>query len=137
MEGKGLWSGPGPLHLTAVSPSAPALTSPLPSQPAQAPNEAAVCYRERFARWAAERGVVVAVSTRDSFGDMFDDDATLVYEPASTAAIILTGGDEEAEAAAAEAAKDAEITLVIKQSEEQVLTEYLVYGSGSKEPSTN
>lgn len=29
--------------------------------------------------------------------DMFDDDDTLVYEPAQTAAIILTGGDEEAE----------------------------------------
>lgn len=31
---------------------------------------------------------------------MFDNDDTLAYEPASTAAVILTGGDEEAEAAA-------------------------------------
>ena len=42
----------------------------------------------------------MVTSTRDSFQDMFDDDNTLAYEPASTAAIILTGGDEEAEAAA-------------------------------------
>jgi hypothetical protein len=31
---------------------------------------------------------------------MFDDDDTLAYEPATTAAVILTGGDAEAEAAA-------------------------------------
>ena len=34
--------------------------------------------------------------------DMFDDDDTLMYEPALTAAIILTGDDEEAEKAALE-----------------------------------
>lgn len=34
--------------------------------------------------------------------DMFDDDDTLAYEPALTAAIILTGDDEEAEKAALE-----------------------------------
>lgn len=34
--------------------------------------------------------------------DMFDDDDTLVYEPAQTAAIILTGDDEDAEKAALE-----------------------------------
>ena len=34
--------------------------------------------------------------------DMFDDDDTLVYEPAMTAAIILTGEDDEAEKAALE-----------------------------------
>ena len=34
--------------------------------------------------------------------DMFDDDDTLMYEPAQTAAIILTGDDEEAEKAALE-----------------------------------
>ena len=42
----------------------------------------------------------MVTSTRDTFQGMFDDDDTLAYEPASTAAIILTGGDEEAEAAA-------------------------------------
>ena len=34
--------------------------------------------------------------------EMFDDDDTLVYEPAQTAAIILTGGDAEDEKAALE-----------------------------------
>ena len=33
---------------------------------------------------------------------MFDDDDTLAYEPATTAAVILTGGDDEAETAALE-----------------------------------
>ena len=37
---------------------------------------------------------------------MFDDDDTLEYEPAQTAAIILTGGDEEAEMAAMEVRLD-------------------------------
>ena len=37
--------------------------------------------------------------------DMFDDDDTLMYEPAQTAAIILTGDDEEAEKAALEVSK--------------------------------
>lgn len=37
--------------------------------------------------------------------DMFDDDDTLMYEPAQTAAIILTGDDEEAEKAALEVNK--------------------------------
>lgn len=34
--------------------------------------------------------------------DMFDDDDTLMYEPALTAAVIMTGDDEEAEKAALE-----------------------------------
>lgn len=43
--------------------------------------------------------------TRETFMDLFDDDDTLTYEPASTAALILTAGDEEAEKAALEVTK--------------------------------
>ena len=50
------------------------------------------------------------------------------YEPDTTAAIILTGGDKEAEAAAAEVCREAEIGVVVKQSEEAVPTSYLMYG---------
>lgn len=50
------------------------------------------------------------------------------YEPDTTAAIILTGGDEEAEAAAAEVCREAEITVVVKQSEEAEPTTYLTHG---------
>ena len=39
--------------------------------------------------------------------DMFDDDDTLMYEPALTAAIIMTGDDEEAEKAALEVRRHA------------------------------
>jgi hypothetical protein len=50
------------------------------------------------------------------------------YEPDTTAAIILTGGDEEAEAAAAEVCREAEITVVVKQSEDGEPTTYLTHG---------
>jgi hypothetical protein len=50
------------------------------------------------------------------------------YEPDTTAAIILTGEDEEAEAAAAEVCKEAEIGVVVKQSEEVDRTTYLIFG---------
>ena len=39
--------------------------------------------------------------------DMFDDDDTLMYEPALTAAVIMTGDDEEAEKAALEVRRHA------------------------------
>jgi len=60
---------------------------------------------------------------------MFDDDDTLVYEPATTAAIILTGKEnEEAEAAAAEVCKEAEISEIVKQSVDRKPTAYLKDG---------
>ena len=70
--------------------------------PTQAPNQEALCYKDRYEEWEKEYACKVITSTRDSFQDMFDDDNTLAYEPESTAAVILTGGDEEAEAAALE-----------------------------------
>ncbi|KAL4855062.1 Fruit protein [Chlorella vulgaris] len=94
----------------------------------RAPNEAALCYRERYDEWGSKYGVRVLTSTRDSFADMFDDDETLMYEPDTTAAIILTGDDEEAEAAAAEVCKEAEIGVVVRQSEEVDRTTYLIFG---------
>lgn len=94
----------------------------------RAPNEASLCYRELYEQWGERYGCQVITSTRDSFSDMFDDDQTLMYEPDTTAALILTGGDEEAEAAAAEVCREAEITAVVKQSEEAQKTEYLKYG---------
>eukprot|EP00878_Enallax_costatus_P019396 GHUV01020465.1.p1 GENE.GHUV01020465.1~~GHUV01020465.1.p1 ORF type:complete len:108 (+),score=34.10 GHUV01020465.1:517-840(+) len=45
--------------------------------------------------------------------DAWDGDDTLVYDPETTAAFILTGGDEEAEAAALEVCKEAEITTIV------------------------
>lgn len=68
----------------------------------QAPNQDALCFRDELEEWGAKHSCKVITSTRGTFQDMFDDDDTLAYEPASTAAIILTGGDEEAEAAALE-----------------------------------
>lgn len=67
---------------------------------AQAPNQDALCFRDELEEWGERYHCRVVTSTRDSFQDMFDDDDTLAYEPASTAAVILTGGDAEAEAAA-------------------------------------
>lgn len=93
----------------------------------RARNETEMCFKDLFEQWEAQ-GVKVATSTRDSFQDMFDDDDTLMYEPSMTAAIILTGSDEEAEAAAVEVCKEAEISIVVKQSEGQVPTQYLVNG---------
>ena len=68
----------------------------------QAPNQEALCYKDRYDEWEKDLSCKIITSTRDSFQDMFDDDNTLAYEPESTAAIILTGGDEESEAAALE-----------------------------------
>ena len=83
-----------------------------------APNDRAVAFRERFARWAAAPARArVVVSTRDTFAEMFDNDDALAYEPAATAAIVLTGGDEEAEAAALDACADAEIAIIVRDSQ--------------------
>lgn len=94
----------------------------------RAPNEAAFCYKELFEVWERDFGVKVITSTRDTFSDMFDDDDTLMYEPGSTAGIILTGGDLEAEEAAEQVCKEGEISLVVKQSLEQAAVEYLKGG---------
>ena len=81
-------------------------------------------YKDRFEAWEA-LGCKVISSTRDTFMEMFDNDDTLAYEPASTAAVILTGNDEEAEAAALEVCKEAEITEIARDSIEQTPTIYL------------
>ncbi|PRW60867.1 hypothetical protein C2E21_1253 [Chlorella sorokiniana] len=94
----------------------------------RAPNEAALCYKGLWEEWAETYGVQVITSTRDTFSDMFDDDQTLMYDPDTTAAIILTGGDQEAEDAAAEVCKEAEITVVVKGSAEEEPTQYLLWG---------
>lgn len=98
----------------------------------RAPNQQSFCYTDRFECWEGEHQCKVTTSTRGSFQDMFDDDDTLMYEPESTAAIIFTGGDEEAEEAAVEACKEAEITCIVKDSEQQPPTQYLKKG-GTKE----
>lgn len=71
----------------------------------QAPNQEALCYKDRYEEWEQKYCCKVITSTRDTFQDMFDDDNTLAYEPESTAAVILCGSDEEAEAAALEVSK--------------------------------
>ncbi|KAL4436125.1 hypothetical protein ABPG77_005573 [Micractinium sp. CCAP 211/92] len=94
----------------------------------RAPNEAAMCYKGLFEQWQQRYGVQVITSTRDTFSDMFDDDQTLMYDPDTTAAVILCGDDKEAEDAAAEVCREAEIGVVVRQSEEAQPTEYLKYG---------
>jgi hypothetical protein len=198
-----------------LQPAAPLARALLPAPigphaaPPQAPNEAALCYKERYEEWGRRYNVRVITSTRDSFSDMFDDDETLMwaalrtlrvlscavhrmaccrglagcpskwwllaclccgghsshswgasaaecclkpflecplpplhtpphptavaaltcrYEPDSTAAVLLCGGDEEAEAAAAAACAEAEISVVVRQSQEAEPTNYLLYG---------
>ncbi len=59
-------------------------------------------FQNRYGEWEERHCCKVITSTRGTFMDMFDDDDTLMYEPAQTAAIILTGDDEEAEKAALE-----------------------------------
>lgn len=91
----------------------------------RAQNEASLAYKSEFERWQSKLGVRVETATRDAFIDMFDGDDQLEYEPASTAAIILAGGDEDAEKAAMLVCSEAEITEIVKDSEEAVQTEYL------------
>lgn len=84
-------------------------------------------YKDRFEEWAA-KGCKVIASTRETFMEMFDNDDTLEYEPASTAAVILTGANEEAEEAALEVCKEAEITEIARDSIDQTRTIYLTAG---------
>jgi hypothetical protein len=55
-----------------------------------------------------------------------------MYEPESTAALVLTGFDEEkyeeSEKDALDVCKEAEISVVVKQSAEQTPTKYLKNG---------
>ncbi|KAI8463094.1 MAG: hypothetical protein J3K34DRAFT_445306 [Monoraphidium minutum] len=88
------------------------------------PNEASVCYRERFDKWAALGPVRVDVTTR-GFADAFDGDSQLMYDPDTTAAIILTGGDEEAEAAARACCAEAEITTIVSDCAPSAAPVYL------------
>ena len=95
----------------------------------QAPNQASLCFANEFAVWEETYGVKVISSTRDTFQEMFDEDETLVYEPETTAAIILTGPEGgEGEDAAADVCRDAEIGIVVRQSQEQTPTKYLKNG---------
>ncbi|KAL0050332.1 hypothetical protein WJX82_009201 [Trebouxia sp. C0006] len=91
----------------------------------RAPNQEALSFQNRFGEWEERHRCKVITSTRGTFMDMFDDDDTLMYEPAQTAAIILTGDDEEAEKAALEVCKEAEITEIAIQSQEMPATDYL------------
>lgn len=68
----------------------------------QAPNKEALLFQDRYDEWRDVHKCTTVTSTRDTFIEMFDNDDTLEYEPAQTAALILTGGDEEAEQAALE-----------------------------------
>ena len=91
-----------------------------------------MCYHDELDTWEEKYGIKVITSTRGTFQDLFDDDDTLMYEPESTAALILTGFDEEkneeAEKEAVSVCKEAEISQVVKQSVEQVSTKYLKNG---------
>lgn len=89
----------------------------------KAPNDASVCYKDRFEAWA-QAGCQVVTTTRD-LQQAFDDDDTFAYEPERTGAIILTGGDEAAEAQALKVAKEAEIGCVLCDSQQQTVPEYL------------
>ena len=68
----------------------------------QAPNQDALLFKDRYETWEKEYNCKVATGTRETFMDLFDDDDTLEYEPATTAALIFTGGDEDAEKEALE-----------------------------------
>jgi hypothetical protein len=68
----------------------------------QAPNQAALCFSDLYEEWEQEYKCKVITSTRDTFSEMFDNDDTLEYEPASTAAVVLTGDDDGSEKAALE-----------------------------------
>ena len=68
----------------------------------QAANQEAFCFQNLYSEWEQTHRCKVITSTRGTFMDMFDDDDTLLYEPALTAAVIMTGDDKEAEKAALE-----------------------------------
>lgn len=73
----------------------------------QAPNEDSLLFKDRYQVWEDKHSCKVVTGTRDTFMDLFDDDDTLEYEPATTAALIMTGGDEDSEAEALEVLMDA------------------------------
>ncbi|KAL3160982.1 hypothetical protein ABBQ38_009372 [Trebouxia sp. C0009 RCD-2024] len=91
----------------------------------RAPNQEAFCFQNLYSKWEQDHRCKVITSTRSTFMDMFDDDDTLMYEPALTAAVIMTGDDEEAEKAALEVCKEAEITEIARQTQEMPATDYL------------
>jgi len=68
----------------------------------QAPNQDALLFKDLHESWETKHNCKVTTGTRETFMDLFDDDDTLEYEPATTAALIFTGGDEEAEKEALE-----------------------------------
>lgn len=59
---------------------------------------------------------------------MFDDDDSLVYIPEETAAVVLTDGDEEMEKEILKVCKEAEIELVVKDTEEQEEVDFIETG---------
>jgi hypothetical protein len=89
-----------------------------------------IVWRDEFEAWCAAAAagpggkgvggpaVRVRVSTRDSYADMFDGDDELEYDPATTAAIVVTGGDGEATADALAACEAAEITTIVMGDED-------------------
>eukprot|EP01024_Parvocaulis_polyphysoides_P018469 TRINITY_DN18189_c0_g2_i3.p1 TRINITY_DN18189_c0_g2~~TRINITY_DN18189_c0_g2_i3.p1 ORF type:complete len:347 (-),score=53.55 TRINITY_DN18189_c0_g2_i3:1213-2253(-) len=89
----------------------------------KAPNEASLIYKSLFEQWEQQYNVVVQTTT-GTFLDAFDDDDTLVYDPIKTAAVVLTGADEEDEKQALKTCKEAEITCIVKDSEQQKMTYY-------------
>lgn len=96
----------------------------------RARNQDALLFKDLYETWESEHNCKVATGTRETFMDLFDEDDTLEYEPATTAALIFTGGDEDAEKEALEVCKEAEITVISKDSEQQKPTEYLAQQGG-------
>lgn len=91
----------------------------------RAPNRDSLCFKDCYEDWETRHNCKVVYGTRDSFMELFDNDDSLMYEPETTAALVLTGGDEEAEAAALEVCKEAEISVITKDTEERAATEFL------------
>lgn len=77
-------------HSQQMLTNTPQCTHTLTNAPTpQVPNEGAVLFRDRFEGWAGRGRVRVEVTTR-GFGDAFDGDSLLIYDPDTTAAIILS-----------------------------------------------
>lgn len=98
----------------------------------RAQNDSSIAFKSEFERWETELGVKVLTATREQFIDIFDGDDTLEYDPASTGAIIMTADDEDAEKAALLVCSEAEITEIVKDSEQAVATEYLEMRTNQK-----
>eukprot|EP00803_Ostreobium_quekettii_P000734 evm.model.scf_636EXC.6 EVM.evm.TU.scf_636EXC.6 scf_636EXC:40187-44945(+) len=82
----------------------------------KAPNQDSLAFQDMFESW--EKMGCKVITTTGTFQEAFDDDDTLVYEPELTAAVILVGGDEEAEKKALAVCKEAEISEVVKSTDE-------------------